>query len=131
VLGALVLAASLSVLAAGAASLDLLRGGDAGGGRTVTVCSFRTRTGLPCLGCGGTRALARMSRGDWRGALAANPLGAYAGAGLWLLVAGGAAAAASGRWTFVGAPLALLAALAPMAFVWNAVAWWLALPPGR
>jgi len=72
-----------------------------------------------------------MSRGDWRGALAANPLGAYAGAGLWLLVAGGAAAAASGRWMFVGAALALLAALAPMAFVWNAVAWWLALPPGR
>jgi len=131
VLGAAVLAAALSALAAAAPALDLLRGGDAGAGRAVTLCSFRARTGLPCLGCGGTRALARMSRGDWRGALAANPLGAYAGAALWLLVAGGAAAAASGRWMFIGAALALLAALAPMAFVWNAVAWWLALPPGR
>lgn len=130
-LGAAVLVAGLSGLAAGATALDMLRGGDASRGRAATLCSFRARTGLPCLGCGGTRALARMSRGDWRGALAANPLGAYAGAALWLLVAAGAAAAASGRAVFVQAVLALLAALAPMALVWSVVSWWLALPPGR
>lgn len=130
-LGALALVVSLSGLGGGAAALDLLRGGDWRGARATALCSFRARTGLPCLGCGGTRALERMRQGDWRGALAANPLGAFVGVALWLLAAGGVAAAASGRAIFVKAVLAVLTALAPGAFVWNAVAWWLKLPPGQ
>ena len=121
---------SLSGLGAGAAALDVLRGGDWDGARAPVLCSFRARTGLPCLGCGGTQSLDRMSRGDWRGALAANPLGAFLGAALWLLAAGGAASVASGRAVFVKSVLAALAALAPGAFVWNFVAWWLAVGNG-
>jgi hypothetical protein len=129
-LGAFALAAGLSGLGAGAAALDLLRGAAPDGTRAPALCSFRARTGLPCLGCGGTRALESMRRGDWRGALAANPLGAFVGAALWLLAAGGAAAAATGRAVFVKALLAVLGALAPGAFVWNFVAWWFAVRNG-
>lgn len=47
----------------------------------ILVCLFRATTGLPCLTCGATRALAELVTGDVRGALAMNPLatvGAFA-----------------------------------------------------
>ncbi len=37
-------------------------------------CSFRATTGLPCLACGGTRAVQALARGDWLVALKFNPL---------------------------------------------------------
>jgi hypothetical protein len=129
-LGAVTLAVGLSGLGGGAVALDRLRGASPDGTRAPALCSFRARTGLPCLGCGGTRALESMRHGDWRGALAANPLGAFVGVALWLLAAGGAAATATGRAVFVKAALAVLAALAPGAFVWTFVAWWLAVGQG-
>jgi hypothetical protein len=39
----------------------------------VPFCLFRRLLGLPCPGCGMTRALAALSRGDWRAALAFHP----------------------------------------------------------
>jgi hypothetical protein len=47
----------------------------------ILVCLFRAATGIPCLTCGATRALAELVAGDIRGALAMNPLatlGAFA-----------------------------------------------------
>ena len=40
----------------------------------VPVCFFKATTGLPCLTCGGTRALVHLARLDVLGALAMNPL---------------------------------------------------------
>jgi hypothetical protein len=40
----------------------------------ILACLFRAATGLPCLTCGATRALARLVTGDVAGALAMNPL---------------------------------------------------------
>ena len=60
-------------------------------------CAWHAWTGLPCPGCGTTRAAARLVAGDLRGALAMNPLataGVVAfgvgglGAPLWLRLGG-------------------------------------------
>jgi hypothetical protein len=128
-LGALLAGASVLALLAGPAGLDRLRAASAGE-REPVVCRFRASTGLPCLGCGGTRALERMAEGDLRGALAANPLGAFTGLALWLLAAAGTWAALSGRARPLGLALGMLVTLAPGAFVWNLVWWWQSLPPG-
>lgn len=129
-LGALLLAASVLALGTGATALDRLRGAGTGADGAPVICSFKAATGLPCLGCGGTRALARMARGDWRGAIQANRLGAFGGFALWLLAASGLLATLSGRLRPLSLALALLLALAPGAFVWNLVSWWQSLPPG-
>jgi len=39
-----------------------------------SLCVFKAVTGLPCMTCGTTRALARLARLDLTGALAMNPL---------------------------------------------------------
>jgi len=39
-----------------------------------SVCIFKAVTGIPCMTCGTTRALARLARLDLAGALAMNPL---------------------------------------------------------
>src|SRR5204863_601471 len=64
------------------------------------VCSFRARTGQPCLGCGGTTAFEAAARGRWRDAAAANPLGAFAGLAAWglALAAGLTAGGAGAAW---------------------------------
>ena len=40
----------------------------------ILVCLFRAATGIPCMTCGATRALAELVTGDVAGALAMNPL---------------------------------------------------------
>lgn len=40
----------------------------------VPMCFFKATTGLPCLTCGGTRALVHLARLDVVGAVAMNPL---------------------------------------------------------
>lgn len=63
----------------------------------VPACVFHSLTGLPCPTCGGTHAALALSRLDFAGAFAANPLAAAAGI---LFVAGGGiagAAALAGR----------------------------------
>jgi len=47
-----------------------------------TVCVFKLTTGLPCLTCGSTRALARLVHGDLYGAWLMNPLAASGTLGL-------------------------------------------------
>jgi hypothetical protein len=55
----------------------------------LILCPFRTITGIPCLTCGGTRALLALVRGDLGTALFWNPLVACAGVvgAAWLVYA--------------------------------------------
>ena len=100
------------------------------GDPTAQVCSFRARTGAPCLGCGGTEAFGHASRGRFVRAVVANPLGAWSGAAAWaFLVASGLTLAGSGTRALRLAFLSVAATL-PAAFVVNAFAWWASLPPG-
>jgi hypothetical protein len=48
----------------------------------VAICYFKALSGLPCLSCGGTRAVAELARLDPAGALAMNPLATLAGLAL-------------------------------------------------
>ncbi len=40
----------------------------------TSVCLFRRLTGIPCPGCGLTRAFAHLAKGEWRAALRDHPL---------------------------------------------------------
>ena len=40
-----------------------------------TLCPFRLVTGLPCPGCGSTRAVGAFAAGDFSAAMALNPFG--------------------------------------------------------
>jgi hypothetical protein len=60
-------------------------------------CVFRSLTGIPCPGCGSTRAATAMLQGDLAASFASNPLAALAGlvfvvgaplAALWVLTRG-------------------------------------------
>ncbi len=42
-------------------------------GRQNAVCLFRRLTGVPCPGCGLTRAFAHLAKGEWSAALADHP----------------------------------------------------------
>ena len=67
-LGAIFLACALVVAAAvGLLHLDRL---------PVTFCAFKAVTGIPCMGCGTTRAFARLFNLDLPGAVSMNPLSA-------------------------------------------------------
>jgi hypothetical protein len=50
-------------------------------GWPLPACGFREWTGIPCVACGGTRALLALTEGRWIEALAINPLAALAGIG--------------------------------------------------
>jgi len=135
VLGAFVLAACGGALwLGGAASLQAAQRLEAiatGAGEPAPyVCSFRARTGQPCLGCGGTTAFEAAARGRFSAAAAANPLGAFVGLAAWgLALAGGLTASGAGTgWLRRGGAAVLT--LLPVAFVVNAVVWWMSLPPG-
>jgi hypothetical protein len=53
------------------------------------ICPFRHLTGIPCLTCGGTRALLALTRGEVQAAFLWNPLVAVfaIAAAIWLLYA--------------------------------------------
>jgi hypothetical protein len=87
------------------------------------VCSFRAQSGMPCLGCGGTHALALASRGKVLAAIATNPLGAWAGLVLWGGILLGLASVVSGRWSAWLPILATLVASGALAFL-AALFWW-------
>jgi hypothetical protein len=69
----------------------------------VPPCPFHALTGLPCVGCGTTRAVVALARGDVLGALAFNPLSAAA------IVLGGAAGVLLPLWVALRQPLPMLA----------------------
>jgi hypothetical protein len=52
----------------------------------VCLCPFKRVTGLPCPGCGATRAAVSLLQGDLSGAVAWNPL-AMAALGVFVAVA--------------------------------------------
>ncbi|MGH9465342.1 MAG: DUF2752 domain-containing protein [Thermoanaerobaculia bacterium] len=80
---------------AGGGVLLLLRANSLPAGRQNTLCLLRRLTGLPCPGCGLTRAFDRLADGDLPGALAAHPLAPLLAVelvvawALWGLVAAG------------------------------------------
>jgi hypothetical protein len=69
----------------------------------IPPCPFHALTGLPCVGCGTTRALVALSRGDVPAALAWNPLSALA------MIAGAGACILLPLWVALRQPVPLLA----------------------
>jgi hypothetical protein len=94
------------------------------------VCPFRQQTGQPCLGCGGTEAFGDASRGRWRAAAIASPLGAFAGLAAWGLAAASLLTLTGAGAGWLRRTGALILVLLPAAFMVNAVVWWMSLPPG-
>jgi hypothetical protein len=88
------------------------------------VCSFRARTGVPCLGCGGTRALDLAARGRVIEALRLNPLGAWVGLGLWGAALLSVGVLLSGRQPPWKAVFVTLATSGLLAFLVNFAWWW-------
>jgi Protein of unknown function (DUF2752) len=64
--------------AAGLALLALVGGSFHLDGLGIPLCMFKASTGLPCVTCGGTRALVALGHLDVAGAFAMNPLVALA-----------------------------------------------------
>jgi hypothetical protein len=62
------------LLVAGVDTVDLLPG--------HTLCVFRNLTGIPCPGCGMTRAILRLGQLRFRDAVALNPFSPFLLAGL-------------------------------------------------
>jgi hypothetical protein len=48
-----------------------------GFGYPAYACPFRVLTGCPCLGCGVSRGVASLLRGDWAGMVSAHPFSPY------------------------------------------------------
>jgi hypothetical protein len=55
-------------------------------GQSVWICAWKSCTGIPCAGCGGTRALVLLISGEWLDALRMNP-GAVLGLSMLALLA--------------------------------------------
>lgn len=72
-------------------------------GAWQVVCPLRALTGIPCPTCFGTRALLALMAGEWRTALAFNPLVAAGAMGLFVAVPWAAGTAMAGwprlRWS--------------------------------
>jgi hypothetical protein len=94
------------------------------------VCSFRARTGLPCVGCGGTRAFRLGARGAFAAAARANLLGAYAAGAVWVTMAGALASLLLGRPKIMTVSLLTVVVASP-AVLMATIGWWMwRLPPG-
>lgn len=59
---------------AGLAAAAVLRVWVPGSGPETSFCFSRRVLGLPCPGCGLTRAFAHLAKGEWSAALALHPL---------------------------------------------------------
>jgi hypothetical protein len=128
-----VLLASGAALSLAPRAFDVVRfagvwSGDSRGG--PDICAFRARTGLPCVGCGGTHAFVLGGRGRFPSALRANPLGAFVAAAAWVLALGAATTLVTGRAGALKVPLLTTVVLLPVVFVGTFVWWWWGLPPG-
>jgi hypothetical protein len=131
-LAAMIFVASGALLSLGEGSVAAARSAQGIAGLPAgQVCSFRARTGAPCLGCGGTEAFGHAARGRFASAVIANPLGAWAGATAWALLLASALTLAGGATRALRLALLSAAATLPAAFVVNAFVWWASLPPAR
>jgi Protein of unknown function (DUF2752) len=92
------------------------------------ACSFRARTGFPCVGCGGTRAFAAMARGQLGMAFARNPLGAAAALGLWLLLLCSLLSLMTGQAAWLTWAALSLGILSPPLVVLETIRWACSLP---
>lgn len=79
---------------------------------SLPACVFKTIAGLPCLGCGTTRAAVALARLDLLGSLAENPLAAVG----WIALVGGGLLA--GSLALLGVPLRALRWRADRAARW-------------
>ena len=130
-LAAMIFAVCLGLLFLGEGSVAAARSAQGlSGSPTAQLCSFRARTGAPCLGCGGTEAFGHASRGRFMRAAVANPLGAWSGAAAWALLFASGLTLAGGGTRALRLAILSVAATLPAAFVVNAFAWWASLPPG-
>lgn len=130
-LAAMIFVVCLALLVLGEGSVAAARHAQGlSGTPAAQVCSFRARTGAPCLGCGGTEAFGHAARGRFVRAIVANPLGAWSGAAVWGLLLGSGLTLAGGGTRVLRSVLLFVAATLPAAFVVNAFAWWASLPPG-
>lgn len=95
-----------------------------------TICPFRLLTGLPCPGCGTTRALTALSAGDLSAALSLNPVAVgLAGVGVGFFLSPAArtsvfekyevSASKGVRWVWIGLALLGYALL----WLWNVSRW--------
>jgi Protein of unknown function (DUF2752) len=126
-LALIVLAVAAAGLWLGPSALDGVRAAEArftGRPELAQACSFRHRTGLACLGCGGTRALAAVARGDLRRGFATNLLGAAVGLAAWVLLASALASLVLGQARLLYWALGLVSAALPLALLVSAVVWW-------
>jgi hypothetical protein len=125
----LLFAACAALLALGEGSAAAARAAQGlTGAPAGEVCSFRAKTGAPCLGCGGTSAFGHAARGRFLSAAVANPLGAWSGAATWALALASLLALAGAGTRILRLALLSMAATLPAAFLVNAVAWWTSLP---
>ena len=99
-------------------------------GETPGPCAFRTKYGIPCLGCGGTHAFHQASRGRLAAAFRAHPAGAMLGLVAWGTIVAGGASFATGRARYLAGAVLGGLVLVALAFVIHGIAWWRALPPG-
>jgi hypothetical protein len=130
-LAAMIFAVCLGLLFLGEGSVAAARRAQGlSGSPTAQLCSFRARTGAPCLGCGGTEAFGHASRGRFVRAMVANPLGAWSGAAAWALLFASGLTLASGGARALRLAFLSVAATLPAAFVVNAFVWWASLPSG-
>jgi hypothetical protein len=94
------------------------------------VCSFRARTGLPCVGCGGTRAFRLGARGAFAAAARTNPLGAFAAGAVWVTMVGALASLLVGRQKVMTVSLLAVVVASPAVLMATIGWWWWRLPPG-
>jgi hypothetical protein len=105
---------------AGLAALAVLHSWVPPASAAFAICPLRRFTGLPCPGCGMTRAFAHLAKGEWTAAVHDHPLAPALAAELALLWAawGGAAAGLLRPVRFAATELPLLAHLAVMVALW-------------
>jgi hypothetical protein len=102
--------------ALGAAGLALLHVWTPSDDVRYSVCMWRRLLGLPCPGCGMTRALACLAKGDWRAAVALHPLAPLIAAELllgWLAWGAGRFGLGGRLWRIFG-PAGLPPLLSPL-----------------
>jgi hypothetical protein len=106
--------------AGGVAALLVLHVWTPAEGPGFIICPLRRFTGLPCPGCGMTRAFAHLAKGEWSAAIHDHPLAPLLAAELALAwAAWGAAAARLARLPLFARPeLVALGHVAVLVAVW-------------